>query len=164
MNFSKNGIFYKLISYIISKPSFQIIGQTPRSGSQGKKCWYPQKSVVTRNNRVKYQYSSIRCSKVLSKDRINLWQKDKSYMPQIFDLGGIKICLHLLIHQKILIVIFLTHKHVKYVSSGSPGFLEQYQHHTNFSKIRDRSFFYSYSLCGIEKSIDIILFRTPKTF
>ena len=33
------------------------IGQTPRSRSKGKTCWYPQKDLATRNTHAKYQSS-----------------------------------------------------------------------------------------------------------
>ena len=40
--------------------------QTPRSRSQGKKCWYLQKGLVTRNTHVKYQIFRAHCSKVIA--------------------------------------------------------------------------------------------------
>ena len=40
----------------------------PRSRSQGQRCQYPQKGLVTKNNHIKYQSSSTHCSKVVSKD------------------------------------------------------------------------------------------------
>ena len=47
--------------------------------------------------------------------------------------------------------------------------LKQYQHHTNerietVRKLGTVHFFYSYSLCVIEKSIDIIPFPNPQNF
>ena len=42
-------------SEVISKVKvFKKMGQTPRSRSQGKKCWYAQKDLVTKNTHVKY--------------------------------------------------------------------------------------------------------------
>ena len=35
--------------------TFQIVRQTQRSRLQGKKCWYPRKGLVTRNNLLKFQ-------------------------------------------------------------------------------------------------------------
>ena len=59
---------------------------------------YPREGLITRNTHVKYQNSSTRCSKVISKVKVserrtelqNIRQ-DKNNMPPIFDLGGIKI-------------------------------------------------------------------------
>ena len=57
------------------------MGQTTRSRSQGKKQWYPQKGLITRNTHVKYQSSSTYCSKVISKvkvsERRTEWQNDR---------------------------------------------------------------------------------------
>ena len=38
-----------------------------RSRSQGQRCQYPQKGLVTKNSHIKYQSSSTHCSKVISK-------------------------------------------------------------------------------------------------
>ena len=85
------------------------MGQTPRSRSQGKKQWYPQKGFITRNTHVKYQSSSSHCSKVISKVKVSerrtelqnyrmtelqnyrMTDRTKTICPPIFDLGGIKI-------------------------------------------------------------------------
>ena len=40
----------------------QLVGQTPRSRSQGQICWYPWKGLITRNTHVKYQHHSSRPS------------------------------------------------------------------------------------------------------
>ena len=46
------------------------MGQTPRSRSQGKKSWYPQKGLITRNTQVKYQSSCNHGSKIISKVKV----------------------------------------------------------------------------------------------
>ena len=46
------------------------MGQTPRSRSQGKKYWYPQKGLVTSNIHVKYQRSNTHCSKIICKVKV----------------------------------------------------------------------------------------------
>ena len=54
-------------SKVISKDNvLPKIGQTPRSRSQGQKCWCPLKGLFTRNTLVKYQSSSIHCSNVIN--------------------------------------------------------------------------------------------------
>ena len=45
--------------------SIQNVGQTPRSRSQGKKCWYPQKGSDTKNAHMKYQSFSTHFSNVV---------------------------------------------------------------------------------------------------
>ena len=56
---------------VISKVKvFKKMGQTPRSKSQGKKYWYPQKGLITGNIHVKYQSSSTHCLKVISKVKV----------------------------------------------------------------------------------------------
>ena len=44
-----------------------------RSNSKvkGKKCWYPQKDLVTKNTYVKYQISDSHCSKAFSKVKLS---------------------------------------------------------------------------------------------
>ena len=66
--------------------------------SQDRKIKYVQKDLITREIHVKYQSSSIHCSKVICKvkvsERMTAWQndrQDKTICPRIFDLGGIKI-------------------------------------------------------------------------
>ena len=49
-----------------------------RSNSKvkGKKCWYPQKDLVTKNTYVKYQISGSHCSKAFCKVKLS-FQKNK---------------------------------------------------------------------------------------
>ena len=40
--------------------------KTPRSWTQGQKCWYLRKGLITRNTNVKYESSSAHSTKVIS--------------------------------------------------------------------------------------------------
>ena len=51
--------------------------KTPRSWSQGQKCWYLRNGLVTRNTSVKYESSSTHSSKVISKVKMGQTPKIK---------------------------------------------------------------------------------------
>ena len=70
--------FQKLLGRLKFKKK---MSQTPRSRSQGKKQWYPQKGLFTENIHVKYQSSSTRSSKVISKVKVSERRQDKNNMP-----------------------------------------------------------------------------------
>ena len=52
------------------KLSTTKMGQAPWSRSQCQQKWYPQKDLITMNTHVKYQFSRIHCSKVISKIKV----------------------------------------------------------------------------------------------
>ena len=87
----------QLKSYEQSK-SFPKVDQTLMSLSvtflsQGQKCWYPWKGLVTRNTPVKYQSSSSQCLQIINKVKVSdrITYRTKIICPQIFDFGGIII-------------------------------------------------------------------------